>query len=98
MYISAHSGVNMLGLYDPSNLLFVYPPRSDGLFSNYSEDLFIVTTVMTVNKVYQNRERNLRSWHTMTGRGETLDLSDLMPLEHGVICHLRPSLNDLAIC
>jgi len=36
------NGDNMLGLYDPSNLLFeysFYPPRSDTLFSNYFEDL-----------------------------------------------------------
>jgi len=36
--------VNMLGLYDPSNLLFeysFYPPRSDALFSNYFEDLLL---------------------------------------------------------
>jgi len=36
--------VNMLGLCDPSNLLFeysFYPPRSDTLFSNYFEDLFL---------------------------------------------------------
>ena len=34
--------VNILGLCDPSNLLFdysFYPPRSDALFSNYFEDL-----------------------------------------------------------
>jgi len=29
------NGDNMLGLCDPSNLLVVYPPRSDTLFSNY---------------------------------------------------------------
>ena len=37
------NGDNMLGLCDPSNLLFkysFYPPRSDALFSNYFEDLF----------------------------------------------------------
>jgi len=36
--------VNMLGLCDPSNLLFeysFYPPRSDALFSNYFEDLLL---------------------------------------------------------
>jgi len=36
------NGDNMLGLCDPSNLLFeysFYPPRSDMLFSNYFEDL-----------------------------------------------------------
>jgi len=36
--------VNMLGLCDPSNLLFeysFYPPRSNELFSNYFEDLFL---------------------------------------------------------
>jgi len=36
------NGGNMLGLCDPSNLLFeysFYPPRSDALFSNYFEDL-----------------------------------------------------------
>jgi len=32
--------VNMLGLCDPSNLLFVLSARSDALFSNYFEDLF----------------------------------------------------------
>jgi len=31
--------VNMLGLCDPSNLLFVLSARSDALFSNYFEDL-----------------------------------------------------------
>ena len=37
--------VNMLGLCDPSNLLFeysFYPPRSDALFPNYFEDLFYI--------------------------------------------------------
>jgi len=36
--------VNMLGLCDPGNLLFkysFYPPRSDALFQNYFEDLFL---------------------------------------------------------
>ena len=36
---------NMLGLCDPSSLLFEYSfylPRSDALFSNYFEDLFII--------------------------------------------------------
>jgi len=36
------NGGNMLGLCDPSNLLFeysFYPPRSDALYSNYIEDL-----------------------------------------------------------
>ena len=35
----------MLGLCDPSNLPFeysFYPPRSDALFSNYFEDLFVI--------------------------------------------------------
>ena len=33
------------GLCDPSNLLFeysFYPPRSDALFSNYSEDYLLL--------------------------------------------------------
>jgi len=36
------NGDNVLGLCDPSNLLFEYSfylPRSDALFSNYFEDL-----------------------------------------------------------
>jgi len=36
----------MLGLCDPSNLLFeysFYPPRTDTLFSNYFEDLFHIS-------------------------------------------------------
>jgi len=41
--------VNMLGLCDPSNLLFVYPPRSDALFSNYFQDLFCCVVVITGN-------------------------------------------------
>jgi len=34
--------VNMLGLCDPSNLLFVLSARSDALFSNYFEDLLSI--------------------------------------------------------
>ena len=35
--------VNMLGLCDPSNLLFaIYPPRNDALFSNCFEDLLLM--------------------------------------------------------
>ena len=43
--------VNMLGLCDPSNLLFeysFYPPRSDALFSNYFEDLLPMRDAMCV--------------------------------------------------
>ena len=39
------NGDNMLGLCDPSNLLFeysFYPPRSEALFSNYFEDLLLL--------------------------------------------------------
>jgi len=35
--------VNMLGLCDPSNLLFVLSARSDALFSNYFEDLLLTS-------------------------------------------------------
>jgi len=37
--------VNMLGLCDPSNLLFVLSARSDALFSNYFEDLFALFAI-----------------------------------------------------
>jgi len=39
----------MLGLCGPSNLLFeysFYPLRSDVLFSNYFEDLFVDTIIL----------------------------------------------------
>ena len=36
--------VNMLVLCVLSNLLLVYPPRSDALFSNYFEDLLLIKT------------------------------------------------------
>jgi len=39
--------VNMLGLCDPSNLLFVLSARSDALFSNYFEDLLSVASATT---------------------------------------------------
>jgi len=39
--------VNMLGLCDPSNLLFVLSARSDALFSNYFEDLLLSRKLIT---------------------------------------------------
>jgi len=49
------NGNNMLGLCDPSNLLFeysFYPPRSDVLFSDYFEDLLENITSSAKPKVH----------------------------------------------
>jgi len=78
------SGDNMLGLCDPSNLLFkysFYPLRSDALFSNYFEDLLIYVADILNGRLLLS----IKSTCTCYGK-EMIEPSDLPPefLAYGI--------------
>ena len=65
------NGDNMLGLCDPSNLLFeysFYPPRSDELFSNYFEQLFTCRST-----IFYERATEQQMWPWMSFKVTYID-------------------------